>query len=233
MNQNLKFTFGLVYQAFVIYLVIKYFPTASNGLVTLSFISTCWRIFCNHAGGHRYFAHKSFETYSWVVQLLAIGICTSSLGVVIYYWVFIHELHHAHCDTNKDMHSPIHIGFWHVQFTVLRSFEAVKEEIVRDGKAGEKLEKYYNANLSWLKNPILPVLIFIAEHTFYVLMAIYFFGSDPLELLLWAVLLPNVLNGHAIAATNSAAHTDQSLPLDVPKLFSQIVTLPTAGGLDC
>jgi stearoyl-CoA desaturase (delta-9 desaturase) len=60
---------------------------------------------------HRYYTHKSFEFrfpfLKWIFTLAALLAGRASvLG-----WVYIHRLHHAHSDTEKDPHSPRTIGF--------------------------------------------------------------------------------------------------------------------------
>lgn len=60
---------------------------------------------------HRYYTHKSFEfihpTLKWLFTLFAcLAGRASPLG-----WVYVHRLHHAHSDTDKDPHSPKTIGF--------------------------------------------------------------------------------------------------------------------------
>jgi stearoyl-CoA desaturase (delta-9 desaturase) len=60
---------------------------------------------------HRYYTHKSFEfRYTFVKYLftfISIIMCRGSpIG-----WVYIHRLHHAYSDTDKDPHGPKILGF--------------------------------------------------------------------------------------------------------------------------
>ena len=60
---------------------------------------------------HRYYSHKSFEFrfefIKWICTLIAILSGRASiLG-----WVYVHRLHHAYSDTEKDPHGPGNIGF--------------------------------------------------------------------------------------------------------------------------
>lgn len=60
---------------------------------------------------HRYYTHKSFEfrfsAFKWIFTLIAtLAGRASVLG-----WVYVHRLHHAYSDTDKDPHSPKTIGF--------------------------------------------------------------------------------------------------------------------------
>lgn len=60
---------------------------------------------------HRYWTHKSFafrfEWMKWPLTLLAM---IAGRGSPLA-WVYVHRLHHAHSDTEKDPHSPHFIGY--------------------------------------------------------------------------------------------------------------------------
>jgi stearoyl-CoA desaturase (delta-9 desaturase) len=72
-------------------------------------------------GFHRYFTHKSFETYRPIQFMLAVLGSMAVEGPVIK-WVADHRRHHQHSDDDFDPHSP-HVhgdtvlstlrGFWH------------------------------------------------------------------------------------------------------------------------
>lgn len=212
---SVAFGYALVLVHFLViaYLGWNFFPTVPRLFLILSAISTYWRIFLNHGFGHRYLSHKSYDTYPWMVQLMAVSLSCSSIGT-IYYWIFAHEFHHAHCDTEKDMHSPVNLGFWRTQFSILG--DGVTEDIfamigrsAKDGgfksAARDKFTNQYDANLMWLKYPAVPVLLFVAENLFFIGVGMYG-GYHPVELLYWMALLPNYITTHARALTNSAAH---------------------------
>jgi stearoyl-CoA desaturase (delta-9 desaturase) len=60
---------------------------------------------------HRYYSHKSFEFkynfIKWLCTAVAILLGRGSpIG-----WVYVHRLHHAYSDTEKDPHSPKNLGF--------------------------------------------------------------------------------------------------------------------------
>jgi stearoyl-CoA desaturase (delta-9 desaturase) len=60
---------------------------------------------------HRYYSHKSFEfnnnIIKWICTLIAI---MSGRGSPIG-WVYVHRIHHAYSDSEKDPHSPKNLGF--------------------------------------------------------------------------------------------------------------------------
>lgn len=61
---------------------------------------------------HKYFAHRSFNTFRWVEILGAYLGCLAGLGAPTG-WVALHnDNHHKHADRNEhDVHSPIHGKF--------------------------------------------------------------------------------------------------------------------------
>jgi len=69
---------------------------------------------------HRYYAHKSFKMnfiFHWLFTLIAILTGRGSpLG-----WVYIHRLHHAFSDTDKDPHGPKTMGFKLFGFTPIEA----------------------------------------------------------------------------------------------------------------
>jgi stearoyl-CoA desaturase (delta-9 desaturase) len=63
-------------------------------------------------GFHRYFSHKSFQTYPWVAYLLgAAG--SMSFQSSLLTWVCDHRRHHSQTDHCGDAHSPIVDGHCH------------------------------------------------------------------------------------------------------------------------
>jgi len=66
-------------------------------------------------GYHRYFSHKSFQTYSIIEKILA-WLGALSLEGSIIFWVALHRvIHHRLADKEGDLHSPI-LGKWSAFF---------------------------------------------------------------------------------------------------------------------
>ncbi len=72
-------------------------------------------------GFHRYFVHRSFETYVWVQVVLAI-LGSMAVQGSLFRWVAIHRIHHQFSDQDQDPHTPnrrherlagVIAGFWH------------------------------------------------------------------------------------------------------------------------
>jgi stearoyl-CoA desaturase (delta-9 desaturase) len=70
------------------------------------------RIFAIGAGYHRYFSHRAYAT-GRVVQFVLAFLAQSSAQKSVLWWAAKHRHHHLHSDTEDDVHSPRHTGFWY------------------------------------------------------------------------------------------------------------------------
>jgi stearoyl-CoA desaturase (delta-9 desaturase) len=70
------------------------------------------RIFGIGAGYHRYFSHRAFATSRAFQFVLAI-LCQSTTQKSVLWWAAKHRHHHLHSDTELDVHSPRHKGFFY------------------------------------------------------------------------------------------------------------------------
>jgi len=70
------------------------------------------RMWAITAGYHRYFSHRSYKT-SRVFQFLLAFLGQSSAQRGVIWWSAVHRHHHLHSDTEHDVHSPRHHGFWY------------------------------------------------------------------------------------------------------------------------
>ena len=64
---------------------------------------------------HRLLTHRSYQCPKWFEYLMSFITTFSFTGSAIT-WIAIHRKHHKYADTEKDPHSPDHMGFWRVQF---------------------------------------------------------------------------------------------------------------------
>lgn len=96
---------------------------------------------------HRYYSHRTFEfRYSvlkWIFTLLSvISGRGSPLG-----WVYLHRLHHAYSDTEKDPHAPTKLGYKILGFKHYQEHESNKMKVflVKDMMTREHLflHKWY------------------------------------------------------------------------------------------
>jgi len=66
------------------------------------------------AGYHRYFSHRSYKT-SRLFQFIMAFLAQTSAQKGVLWWAAHHRHHHKHSDTETDIHSPVHRGFWYSQ----------------------------------------------------------------------------------------------------------------------
>lgn len=60
---------------------------------------------------HRYASHSSFRfRYKWMEYLFSVFGALGGTGSLIG-WTAVHKLHHKYSDTERDPHSPIHLGW--------------------------------------------------------------------------------------------------------------------------
>lgn len=94
---------------------------------------------------HRYYSHKSFELHSYIKWVLTIFAVLAGRGSPLG-WVYIHRIHHATSDTEKDPHSPHNNTFKFLGFkpiyddTKKINYFIVKELLT---PAHIKIDKYY------------------------------------------------------------------------------------------
>jgi stearoyl-CoA desaturase (delta-9 desaturase) len=93
---------------------------------------------------HRYYSHKSFKLNSFVKWFFTVFAVLAGRGSPLG-WVYIHRIHHATSDTEKDPHSPHYdtfkfIGFKPIQESTKINYFIVKE-LLTDTHI--KIDKYY------------------------------------------------------------------------------------------
>ncbi len=80
--------------------------------VTLGVALYWLRIFAIGAGYHRYFSHKAYST-SRVFQFVLAFMAQTTTQKSVLWWAAKHRHHHLHSDTEADVHSPRHTGFFY------------------------------------------------------------------------------------------------------------------------
>lgn len=105
----------------------------SWGMVALCIGLYVLRMFAITAGYHRYFSHRSFKTSRWFQFVLAFLAQSTSQKSVIW-WAVLHRHHHKHSDTEQDVHSPRHRGFFysHVGWIFDQRYEKIDPNQVPD-----------------------------------------------------------------------------------------------------
>src|SRR4051812_11191402 len=76
-------------------------------------IALYWlRMFAIGAGYHRYFSHRAYST-SRAFQFILAFLAQSTTQKSVLWWAAKHRHHHRHSDTEHDVHSPRHKGFFY------------------------------------------------------------------------------------------------------------------------
>jgi len=179
----------------------------AEGLVALCLLNVIWRLFAHHAGGHRYFAHKSYKCRPFLASLLAVTICVSDF-FTFYYWVFLHNEHHTTCDKGEDIHSPHRQSFWAVQFNVgdraSEHYANIQPKVSANSPPDKTLKYKYETDLSWMTLRM-NALLFFFEPIFWLLISMPL-GFHVADLVLWQCLIARLVTRQGISATNSFAH---------------------------
>ena len=139
---------------------------------------------------HRYFSHRTYKTSRWFQFVLAF--CAQATGQKgVLWWASHHRRHHAGSDTEDDLHSPYHGGFWwsHMGWLMSRDLETTDLGRVKD------LARY--PELRWLDRWWLPLVV---------LQAIGFTVAFGWQGLVWGFAFPTVLCWHGTFTINSLSH---------------------------
>lgn len=93
---------------------------------------------------HRYYSHKSFKLHSLVKWFFTSFAVLAGRGSPLG-WVYIHRIHHATSDTEKDPHSPHYNTFSFVGFRPVQENKKINHFIVKEllTSAHIKIDKYY------------------------------------------------------------------------------------------
>lgn len=93
---------------------------------------------------HRYYSHKSFKLNSAVKWFFTIFAVLAGRGSPLG-WVYIHRIHHATSDTEKDPHSPYSDTFSFIGFRPTQENKKINYFIVKEllTSAHIKIDKYY------------------------------------------------------------------------------------------
>ncbi len=147
------------------------------------------RMFFLTAGFHRYFAHRSYKLGRVMQFVMAFGGGTCAQKGVLW-WAAHHRDHHAHSDTELDVHSPIRGIWWsHALWFLSGAHKETKFDRVED------LATY--PELRWLNR------WWIVPPTMLGLACLIFGGTS---MLLIGFVLSTVFLYHGTFTINSLAH---------------------------
>ena len=93
---------------------------------------------------HRYYSHKSFKLNSFVKWFFTAFAVLAGRGSPLG-WVYIHRIHHATSDTEKDPHSPHNENFNFIGFKPVQENKKINHFIVKEllTAAHIKIDQYY------------------------------------------------------------------------------------------
>ena len=139
---------------------------------------------------HRYFSHRSFQT-SRAMQFIFAVIGASSVHRGPLWWAAHHRKHHRHSDTEHDVHSPHHHGFWwsHVGWITSPANFPTDYSQVPD------LAKYPELRFIDRFDTLVPLLLALT---------LYWIGGLPY--LIWGFFISSVVLFHCTCSINSLAH---------------------------
>ena len=93
---------------------------------------------------HRYYSHKSFKLNSFVKWFFTAFAVLAGRGSPLG-WVYIHRIHHATSDTEKDPHSPHNENFNFIGFKPVQENKKINHFIIKEllTTAHIKIDQYY------------------------------------------------------------------------------------------
>lgn len=137
---------------------------------------------------HRYYSHHSFElnsVFKWIFTTIAV---LAGRGSILG-WVYLHRLHHAYSDQDKDPHSPYNLGYKLFGFGHMKKQEGeMKIFLVKELMTPSQLFIH-----KWYMLLLLPIVIFI--------------GILDLQLLYWLWIVPATLIQLSTSNFNYFGHT--------------------------
>jgi fatty-acid desaturase len=94
---------------------------------------------------HRYHTHKGVELNPVLDKLMQLNLWLVG-GMSKLDWVSVHVYHHAHSDKEKDPHSPVQKGIWHILFMGVFDYTQAKNsepvQKIRKTLTRDKLEQF-------------------------------------------------------------------------------------------
>jgi stearoyl-CoA desaturase (delta-9 desaturase) len=142
------------------------------------------------AGYHRYFSHRSYKT-NRVFQFILAFVGTTAVQKGVLWWAAHHRHHHRESDTEKDIHSPVHKGFWwsHMNWILCDKYSETRFEAIKDFARFPELRFL---NRFYLLPPIMLGV------------ALFFIGG--FSMLIWGFFVSTTLLWHGTFTINSLSH---------------------------
>lgn len=130
-------------------------------------------IFGISIGLHRYFSHKQFKgSVRFEIVCLILATIAGARSPLV--WIGSHRIHHAYSDTDKDPHSPLHLGFWRVflnRWNVNNIWSFGHRKYIRD-LIDNPIIMFFHRNWKWIYFVLSAITIMISIKFFIVTMMI-------------------------------------------------------------
>ncbi|BBM89965.1 hypothetical protein COTS27_01683 [Spirochaetota bacterium] len=152
---------------------------------------------------HRYFAHRTYKLNRFWQFMFALFAATCAQRGALW-WAAHHRHHHRYSDTEKDIHSPVHGGFWwsHMGwFTSDVSFRTPYQYI-------KDFAKYPELRFLNRFDILVPTLTGVAVFYIGKFMSWQFpaLGVTGPQLLIWGFFISTIILFHATVSINSLTH---------------------------
>jgi len=148
-------------------------------------------------GYHRLLAHRSFTTSRFMQFIFALNGTMAIQGGPLW-WVSHHRLHHAHTETDKDVHSPIKYGFWESHIGWMINPKSIKET------PSYAKDLYKFPEIKFLQKHY--VIITLLQGILIYLLGEYLPGTSGAEMLVWGFFISTVYLWHITFCVNSVCH---------------------------
>ena len=146
LSSNPKVLFILQIMSFVTVLLGMFVVDLNWAYLIMSILSFyCYSILGISMMLHRYYSHKSFQLHPIIKWIFTVFALLAGRGSVLG-WVYVHRIHHATSDTEKDPHSPHFKSFSFIGFKpVYDESKKINYFIVKEllTEAHINIDKYY------------------------------------------------------------------------------------------
>ena len=159
-------------------------------LLVVTFLLYALRMFAITGFYHRYFSHRTFKAGRFVQFAFAV-IGASSVQRGPLWWAAHHRKHHRHSDTENDVHSPHHHGFWWSHIGWITS----PANFPTDHSQVPDFSKYPELRFIDRFDTLIPLLL-----------ALVLFWLGGLPYLIWGFFVSSVILFHITCSINSLAH---------------------------
>ena len=188
MTHNLTVRSLQIINHILLFIGLYYCFTTSNWYMLFNSVFVYWFIgvLGVNIGYHRLISHRSFETYKPIEYFLGLIGCITTIGSPLA-WSALHRHHHGHAETEKDVHSPYHLGWFKAWFG-LWSVPHINPNLTKDLRK----EKFYKLTHKYYLYIILSYVLLLAI-------------IDPI-LIIFFYAIPTVFVLHSTSAIIVIAH---------------------------